>query len=359
MSTPSVQHPLVDAGGPGWVGTETRADVVALTTGMSDFLHRVVEGGDRPVIVSGEYSRMTWPLAELLTAAKGHWVVRTRNDGCYDARTGARLEGPEHVVDPQRAVSPETVHPAFVRAAVASRLQLVVTASTRHRVSRPVRLGGALEAAAEQLTGEAPSAWGALEPVVASWDRDDLTERSRRRIPLDSHWTAVGGARHPFVGTIRVSRTSEGLEETTRVWADFGTPGDERGAGIAQGARELLARIARIGMPLIGVAFAAIGAPDLSRRSSATPQPEPLALLIGPPGVRALGVDPRAWISRVGGTTVGSPRLPGTLIPLGSPEGGGWQRLSEVLSTLDPARLSQLLALAPDVSAQLRKNGGA
>ncbi|MGP2420471.1 DUF6177 family protein, partial [Listeria monocytogenes] len=72
-------------------------------------------------------------------------------------------------------------------------------------------------------------------------------------------------------------------------------------------ARELLARAATVGLPLIGLAFAAIGAPDLARRATASPQPEPLALLIGPVGIRALGIDAKRWIEEVGGTTVGSP----------------------------------------------------
>lgn len=357
MNAVPVQHPLVDAGGPGWVGTETRADVLALTTGVSDFLHRVAVDGDRPIIVSGEFARMTQPLAEALSAVRGHWVVRTEKDGCYDARSGVRLAAPAEALEGRRVRSADDVHPSFLRVAVTARLQLMITVSTRHRVSRPVRLGGVLEAAAESLTGAAPASWGAIEPLIAPWDRDDLTERSRARVPLDSRWAAVGGGQHPFVATVQTARTAEGIEETTRLWADVGAPGSERVASIGQDARELLARVARIGMPLIGVAFAAVGAPDLSRRCTVTPPPEPLALLIGPPGVRALGIEPVPWTTQVGGTTVGSPRLPGVLIPLGSVDGGGWQRLSDVLETLDPAKLADLLSLAPHVSAQLRDTG--
>ncbi len=107
-------------------------------------------------------------------------------------------------------------------------------------------------------------------------------------------------------------------------------------------------------MPLLGVAFAAIGSPDLARRSTAPSPPEPLALLIGPPGVRALGVTPREWAESHGGALVGSPRLPGVLIALGSVDGGGWQRLADVLATLDADRVTGLLSVAPHVAAQLR-----
>ena len=161
-----------------------------------------------------------------------------------------------------------------------------------------------------------------------------------------------------MLSTVQVGRTSEGLEETTRVWAAVPGVGRESGARATAEARELLARAATVGLPLIGISFAAIGAPDHARRATASPQPEPLALLIGPVGIRALGIDAKRWIDEVGGTTVGSPRLPGVLLPLGSTDGGGWGRLNEVLSTLDPERLGELLNLAPHVRAQLRVSEG-
>ncbi len=45
-------------------------------------------------------------------------------------------------------------------------------------------------------------------------------------------------------------------------------------------------------------------------------------------------------------------------LPLGSTDGGGWGRLNDVLSTLDPDRLGELLNLAPHVRAQLRVSEG-
>lgn len=355
MSAATSVHPLVDGSGPGWVATETRADVIALTVAMSDLLGRAAAEGSRPIVVSGEFARMTRPLAEALSAVQGHWVIRTSGDGCYDARTGLRLDRPEDVLGPRSS----DVHPGFLRGALATRLQVVTTVSTRHRVSRPVRLGGVVEAAAEAFAGGVPTAWGATEPLVAPWSRDELTEYSRRRVPLDSRWAAVASGGHPLVATLQVARTSEGLEETTHVWADVAGPGEDRAGAIAGEARELLARIAGIGMPLLGVSLAAIGAPDLTRRPIATPPPEPLALLVGPPGVRALGLDPRRWASDFGAAVVGSPRLPAVLVSLGGASGGGWSRLAEVLGSLDADRVSALLSISPAVAARLRGRGGA
>ena len=81
-------------------------------------------------------------------------------------------------------------------------------------------------------------------------------------------------------------------------------------------------------------------------------------LVVGAVGSRAVGIDAMQWNDEVGGTTVGSPRLPGALLPLGSVDGGGWGRLNDVLATLDPERLGELLNLAPHVRAQLRSTEG-
>ncbi|WJL94492.1 DUF6177 family protein [Microbacterium sp. ET2] len=348
--TLTIDHPLADATGEGWVLTEIHSEVLSLSQGLSDLIGRTAAEGRRPLIVSGEHARMTEPLAEALSSTQGHWIVRTHADGFYDARSGTRLDAPAAVLSLGGRLDPARVHPAFLRATIRSRLQLVVTVSTRHRVSRPVRLGGVLDAVSEVVTQAPPTHWGALEPLLAEWDRDDLTERSRRRMPNDSRWVAVSASPRPLAATVHVSRTGQGLEETTRVVADVAGADDAASTDLAGLARRSLAAAATVGMPLIGVVLGSIGSPDLARRATASPAPEPLALLVGPPGVRALGVDAAAWTAQVGGTTVGSPRLPGVLIPLGSIDGGGWQRLDEVVAPLERERLWRLLGLSPAVA---------
>ncbi|MBD3942210.1 hypothetical protein IF188_10935 [Microbacterium sp. NEAU-LLC] len=358
----TADHPLIDGAGPGWVATETRAPVVALTTGMADLLHRTATAGIRTVVVTGPHSRMTQPMWHALQAVRGGWVVRT-DDGFYDAAGGARLAGAADALQAPR-IGDDGPHPAFLRRPLTTRLQLVVTASSRHRVSRPVLLGGSAEAVALAMTDAPPAAWGATEPLTAGWDRADLTARSQRRMPADSMWSFVGarvGASAPasLIGTIDVARTSEGLEETTRMWADVGGPASGSSAGIATRARGILSSIAGSGMPLLALAMAHIGTPDLTRGPLMPVPPEPLALLVGPPAVRASGMAPAAWADEFGAALVGSPRLPSALVALGSPAGGGWERLQTLITRLGVDRMRELLALSRPVGAQLRRDPAA
>lgn len=84
--TLTIDHPLADATGEDWVLTEIHGEVLSLSQGLSDLIGRTAAEGRRPLVVSGEHARMTEPLAEALSATQGHWIIRTRSDGFYDAR---------------------------------------------------------------------------------------------------------------------------------------------------------------------------------------------------------------------------------------------------------------------------------
>lgn len=339
----TVPHPLTDAADADWTATETHARVVSLSVAMSDFLHRAADDLRHPIVVTGPHSRMTEPLREALAGVGGHWVVRMAADSFYDARTGLTLSRPADVL--LARTGGRTASPEFVRSAVSTRMRIVTTFSTRHRANRDVQLGAVADALATAYTGAPPVTWGATEPVVAPWSRPQLTEYSRRRMPQDSRWIVSGDREHPLVGTIAISRTAEGVEETTRLNVDRGAVGDDRHAALTDDAVEALTRAAAHAMPLIGLAIAHVGAPDLSARPLAGVPPQPLALVIGPPGLRRLGVDARTWVSGLGGRLVGRPRLPSALIPLGSAQEDGWDRVSHVLASLDADRTADVLGV--------------
>lgn len=344
-------HPMIDGAGDGWIATQTRRPVAALDTAVADFLARTVADGRRPLVISGPDTRMTQPLWNALRGVAGAWVVQTE-DAFFEAASGVTLAAPADALTASPSTG-ATPHPAWGLSPLATRLQVVFTVATRHRVSRPLRLGGPAAALVESLTGAPPHAWGATEPITARWDRDALTASSRRRMPNDSLWCFRGRPDAPVIGTIQIARTAEGIEETTHLWADISGPGSARSHALTGEALDALRSAAAHGMPLLGLALAQIGVPALERLPVQPTPPAPLALLIGPPGVRATGLAAQDWVTAFGSETLGRPRLPAVLTRLGSTNGGGWERLDTLVARLGADRVRELLALAPIVGAQL------
>jgi hypothetical protein len=64
-----------------------------------------------------------------------------------------------------------------------------------------------------------------------------------------------------------------------------------------------------------------------------------VALLIGPPLVRKLGLDPTALRDQFGAIVAGRPRLPGLVFPLLPGPTIGPDRLAKIMATIGPAKL--------------------
>lgn len=341
VATHGVAHPLIDAVGTGWVATETRAPIVFLTEGLADLMHRAALANLRTLVITAKNSRLTPHAAETMSTVGAVWVVRDNDGTLFDGRTGAILADLDAAIRSHRLRSVADIAPGFRRIPARTTRQLVMTFSTRHRVSRPVLLGGVTERMCSVLTDSEPVAWGASEPLSAAWDRTMLSEYSRRRMPNPTRWAITGSGTHNYAGTITVRRTSEGLEELTHAWVDRGDPGPDT-TQIAADAMFALTAARESGMPLLGTAFAKVGATDLSRHAAADLPPNPLALLIGAPGLRQLGTDANWWATRYGATILGSSRLPTVIVPLGSDTEIGWPRLHEIMSSLEPDVMSRV-----------------
>lgn len=339
--TIAIGHPFADAVGPGWVGTENTEEVVALSTAMSDFLRRAARSELAPIVVTAERGRLTGPLHHAITDLGGRWVVRTDQGRFYDAHTGAELNTPEQALQPT-LLSQGRLSEVFLRAPLVNSMRMVVSFSTRHRISRPIRLGGVTETVGEQL-GATPVAWGATEPVVAAWDREQLTQITRRRMPDPSRWIAVGDQDHAMVSVIKAQRTVHGIEEQTTVEVDYGPPGDPRHRNL-RGHAEMALRAATLhGTALFGFAFAHVGATDLSRRSMMEPPIQPLAIFVGAPAVRSMQVPVASWVAEFDASVLGRPKLPSLLVGLGDADGGGWEKLNRILAEFSAEQLSDVL----------------
>ncbi len=332
-----IEHPLTDVAGPGWQATELTSPVVWLSVSLADWLRRVALAGDQPILVTAERARLTEPLFEILNDLDGHWVVRTNRGTFYDARRGAKLAEPQAVRD-QETLAEEQLADEFRAPPTRTRMRMVVSFSTRHRTTQPILLGGTTADIAESV-GCSLSAYGPTEPVVAPWNRRELTEISRTRMPDETRWIAIGEPESPMIATIKAARTVAGVEETARLNIDMGPVGDPRHRLLGDLAARALTAGTKHGMPLLGFAFAHIGAEDLARQPFLEPSLQPLALLIGAPGLRQFAVPTNKWMKEYGAKEVGKPRIPSLFIPLGDADESGWARLQDIVEQIGPERL--------------------
>ena len=172
------------------------------------------------------------------------------------------------------------------------------------------------ERLAELATGRPPRVWGAHEPAGNRWDREQLTEFARIQMPgpilalaaaarllgHDARCSAPARdwRRSPRPSSVSVypapspSRTSgNGCSAT---WPSWPATGDAAGRAAARPAR----------------------AERPAGAAAAPHPPSPLALLVGPPGVRGLEVDVPRHGRAVRGGPGGRPRIPGLLFDLGT-----------------------------------------
>jgi hypothetical protein len=335
-----IPHPLLDRSREHFIETESRAPVIFLGSAQADLLQRGVDAGKPVVLVTDEHSGLTQPYLQALQERHGHWVVRAADGTLRDGLTGGRLATIADVLDPP-PLRAEDLAVRYLRPAQADQVEVVMTSSVRHRANLDLQLGGAVELLALRLQGDAPAAWDVLEPVAEEWDRDELTEFARRRMPADSRLIVRGRSSRPLIATIHAARTSRGVEETTRAYALVGAVGSpEAQAAIAEVPGMLMA-LQQNAMPLMALVLTRARRSDQLEHPVLAPPPFPVAMLIGPVGVAALELDVARATSEHGATIVGKPRIPGLLYGFGAPGPDAIDRLTAVLASFDEDKLRE------------------
>lgn len=338
MSAPAepwVPHPLADSEGEGTVRTETRAAVVHLSEGRLDLLAKVARAGGRVVVVSDGRSVLTEPMRHALQQVGGRWVVRGEDGQLRDGRSGRRLERFQDAVSAEPPRSPDDLALAHLDLRTPTATQLVVSMSTRHQARAETLLGGTVDALVRGLGEDSPGAWGTHEPTARSWHRAALTAHARSRMPRSTTYVVTGSARLPLGLELTARRTDQGVEELVTGLVGIGGVDDEVVDRRLADVPRLLAELAAVGMPLFGLVMARRGRADLAWPPVLESPPVPVALLIGPPGVRGLGLDVADLGRRFGATVTGRPRTPGLVVPLGDGvDPAGVSRLAEVLDAV-------------------------
>lgn len=316
---------------------ETPPDgLLTLSPERSELIIAALAAGHRIAVVTGEGAALSDPLRAVLVLANARWAVRnpdgTLRDG-FSGRPLARVE--EAFTD---APADASVQPRQLLIEQPELVQLVFSASVRHRPADETRLGGGLEIIAD-LAAIAPLAWGPHEPGAYEWDPDRLTAFARARMPETTRLVVTGGDGAPLAATIEVSRTEKGVEEVVTGILGLGAPGSRHAVDRLAAVPETLARLTTLpnhALPLVALAFTRVGRSDLATAPVIHQDPEPVAALLGAPVVRDLALDVHSLSRELGAWTAGRPRVPALVIPFrvtgGEPT--GWERVSELVARL-------------------------
>lgn len=338
----TVLHPLVDFAGEGYTATETRAPVVFLSGGRASLLSQAAEEKRTAVLVTDELSRLTPAFASVWREAGAGWVVRSRA-GLREGFSGRKLGTVGEVLTAAGVQGIDDVDLGFLKPAPADAVVVSAIVSLRHPARATTVLGGPAERLADLATGRPPRVWGAHEPAGNRWDREQLTAFARGQMPGPVLALATG---HGYSATIMVQRTSSGLEEITEAQLSLGIPSTVAFEDQRQRLLRYLVELSGTGMPLVALLLARPGNSDLLVPPLLSHPPSPLALLVGPPGVRGLEVDVHDMVERFGAVRVGRPRIPGLLFDLGTVGEPTWVRLSEIIETLGTDQVAESLGLS-------------
>lgn len=308
---------------------------------MSDLLRRK-RHRRRVVLVTGERSRLTVGFRSALVEAGGAWVVRDDEGGYRDGLSGLPYEDVDAAGAPVEEDGSVAAALPVIRPAVDTTPQLTVDLTVLHRASHDTSLGGALEVLTSAISGGSPVSWGTTEPLLHGWDRWVMTQHARHSAPDTVRFIAEG----PHVSaTITARVTEHGIEETTALTADVTHPVDGRDLDAAIGRlTEALTEIAETTLPTFALVVAREGEIDRCARAVTYPPPNPVALLIGAPSVKRLGLDLSVLPTRDTVRVVGRPRLPAYVVPLGDATTSGWDALHETLEAVGPDRLATLVS---------------
>lgn len=343
----ALDHPLVDGVVDGIVVSESRAPVLALTATRADLLVQAGLARQPLVVCTGDATRLTESLRSALVATRTPWVVSTAGG----LRDGLTLRPLADLASAFAAPGAGPPHPDALYLEQPTTLQLIASVSMRHRAAPATRLGAAAEAFAG-AGGGAPVAWGPNEPAEYAWDRDAFTAFARERMPRETRLLVTGDGAHPLTGVVTARRTARGVEEITEVLVGLGAVDDPRAETRADDAVLALDDLALSPWPLVALLFTRPGRGDLTASAFVAPRARPLALMIGAPAVRDLGLDVPRWSARFGARVAGRPRTPALVVALRRPGGAadaGWSPLRDIVEELGAERVAELTGLRIDL----------
>jgi hypothetical protein len=247
VPTPAAAQPAVDVLTDKVAVVIQDRPVVAMTAWLSDALRATAAAELGLQIVTPAGTHLSPAVRNSLPGWPSRWVVQDEKDGYYDGLSGAVLEwknGLFVTVESPDATprDPRTpVAGAFAEdIADTGERQLAISFRAVHAADERLVLGGALESVWREITGGPPAGWGTGEPANLPWNPRQLTDVAHERAPAPTWLVVVGTPERPGLATVRVSRTTGGVEEDVTLAFGYG-PDEEVPVDAVPGAAEVLA----------------------------------------------------------------------------------------------------------------------
>ncbi|MGW2616192.1 DUF6177 family protein [Streptomyces sp. NPDC001500] len=261
--------------------------VLALTTWLSEVLRDTAESGRALHIVTPPHVRLSAPARATLLQPPNRWVVQDPAQGYYDGLSGAVLRWQDGTFAPARgADGTASVAEAFGRTSASPDRQLIVAFRTTLPAREDVVLGEGVETAWRTLTGSPPAGWGTAEPVNLPWSPHRLTGLARDRAPEPTHLVVAGRPGRPALAWIRVTRTTEGVEQDVTLTLGYGE-GEEPPLDAITPLAEALVEGHGLTTMLVSVRRAS---GDLTTAPVLQAPPLPVAFTLGARDVRGIGL---------------------------------------------------------------------
>ncbi|MFE4647382.1 DUF6177 family protein [Streptomyces sp. NPDC056707] len=244
--TPAAAQPAIDALTDKVAVVIQDRPVVAMTAWLSDAFRATADAELGLQIVTSPGTTLSPAVRNSLTGWPSRWVVQDERDGYYDGLSGAVLRWQNGMFAPVEAADatpddPRTpVAASFKEFADTGERQLAISFRTVHSADDRLVLGGALEAVWRELTGNPPAGWGTAEPANLPWSLRQLTDVAHDRSPAPTWVVVVGGPDRPGLATVRISRTTGGVEEDVTLAFGYGA-GEEPPVDALPRVAEILA----------------------------------------------------------------------------------------------------------------------
>ncbi|MFF0397717.1 DUF6177 family protein [Streptomyces sp. NPDC005248] len=244
--TPAAAQPAIDALTDKVAVVIQDRPVVAMTAWLSDAFRATADAELGLQIVTSAGTTLSPAVRNSLTGWPSRWVVQDERDGYYDGLSGAVLRWQNGMFATVEAADatpddPRTpVAASFKEFTDTGERQLAISFRTVHPADDRLVLGGALEAVWRELTGNPPAGWGTAEPANLPWSLRQLTDVAHDRSPAPTWVVVVGSTDRPGLATVRISRTTGGVEEDVTLAFGYGA-GEEPPVDALPRVAEILA----------------------------------------------------------------------------------------------------------------------